>query len=130
MQRKALFSALLCILVITLCLSPAAAVENPQKKNFTPWKALFPDADWNKFPPKDLRIFRGVLRYEKEPPGFSFVMRYNPYKLGKHDVYCGGSDDLKPWVGKEVEIEGALKTMEVEGQLFVEIWPVRVRAVK
>ena len=61
------------------------------------------------------------------------MQRYNPYKLvlrsgATLDICCGGSKALKPYVGKNVVIEGKRTDLRVEGHLFKEIWPTRIRA--
>jgi hypothetical protein len=93
---------------------------------------LFPDQDWNDVPPGQGEIFAGTVRYVPGSDEPSFVMRYNPFKLemadeGTTDIYCGSDTSLAPFVGLQVEIEGSLQTMEIEGQVFVEIWPARIR---
>ncbi len=103
------------------------------------WVELHLDADWNKFEKDETQIFEGILEYVEDPETISFVMRFNPYKLAlvqpgeepssgslRLDVY-GRSPDLKPFVGKRVQIEGKREQMEVEGTFFDEIWPARVR---
>ncbi|MBI3926823.1 MAG: hypothetical protein HY319_14900 [Armatimonadetes bacterium] len=84
-------------------------------------------------PPSDETVqqFRGTLRHVPDPNEISFVMRYNPYKLElepgvTQDVHYHG-DDLKKLVGKKVVFEGYRVQMEVEGQNFDEIWPLRVK---
>ena len=100
---------------------------NKGSSNLTEWRVLFPDEDWNNFPSEELEMFSGILSYDSSDPYPSYVQRYNPYKLGEYDVYCGSSDVLSTYVGKKVVIEGKLETISVEGHVFIEIWPTRIR---
>jgi hypothetical protein len=111
------------------------------------WIEVFTDQEWRVSMTGELATFSGILRRVPADPMPSYVMRYNPYKLelsssgagtvsvlhagyGElRDIYCGNSDELLPFVGTRVEIQGLLNTMEVEGQGFVEIWPVRIREI-
>lgn len=112
------------ILGLTLCLISSSAAQD--------WVQTNPEADWNKFPKEDRVVFEGLLE-EVEEPEFSFVMRHNPYRLQQGqqalDVY-GRSPVLKDFVGCTVEIEGKRVKTEVEGRLFDEIWPVRIRLAR
>lgn len=94
------------------------------------WVLTNPDAEWNKFPEQERVVFKGTLEDVGESQEFSFVMRHNPYRLrgeeGVLDVY-GRSPVLTEFVGRMVEIEGKRVRTEVEGRLFDEIWPVRIR---
>jgi hypothetical protein len=111
------------------------------------WIEVFADQEWSDFMAAEVSTFSGILRRVPDDPSPSFVMRFNPYKLelsssdaetgsvrfdegGElRDIYCGSSDELRPFIGARVEIQGWLNTMAVEGQLFVEIWPVRIREI-
>jgi hypothetical protein len=96
-------------------------------RNVSEWQVLFPDEDWNNFPSEELEIFSGIVSYDSHDPYPSYVQRYNPYKLGEYDVYCGSSDILKVYIGKKVIIEGKLVTISVEGHVFREIWPTKIK---
>jgi hypothetical protein len=96
-------------------------------RSLTEWRVLFPDEDWNNFPSEELEIFSGIVSYDSHDPYPSYVQRYNPYKLGEYDVYCGSSDVLKVYIGKKVIIEGKLETISVEGHVFREIWPTKIK---
>lgn len=126
--------------LLLLSLLTFALVSGSHGEPTSEWVELHPDADWNKFDHDETQIFEGLLEYEEDPETISFIMRFNPYKLvlvqpGENpgpghlrlDVY-GRSPDLKPFVGKRVQIEGKREQMEVEGAFFDEIWPARVRA--
>ncbi|MBN1434362.1 hypothetical protein JW921_06335 [Candidatus Fermentibacterales bacterium] len=95
------------------------------------WVVLFPDQDWNDFAPEQVQTFEGVVLYEAEDPLPSYVQRHNEYKLGMEDgtidIYMGSSDELRPFIGRRIEIRGVIVDMEVEGQYFVEIWPTEYR---
>jgi hypothetical protein len=95
--------------------------------NLTEWRVLFPDEDWNNFPGEELEMFSGTLSYDPHNSYPPYVQRYNPYKLEQYDVYCGSSDVLKAYIGKKVVIEGKLETMSVEGHVFREIWPTKIK---
>ncbi len=107
------------------CGSSGGAVPGPGD-----WIELFPGAEWNDFEEGTTEVFTGVLRFVPGDGLPSYVMRYNPYKLetadGTLDVYCGGSDDLSPWVGLTVSLEGRIESMNLEGVGFIEIWPSRL----
>jgi hypothetical protein len=134
-MRAALAMVLLAassLLLVTAC--PSRNAGSPEPK---PWVELFPDSEWDDLPAGTGQVFSGTVRYVPGDPGPTFVMRYNPYKLETGgpgaaggellDIYCGGSDVLEPYVGLPVEIEGRLETTDVEGNVFVEIWPARIR---
>lgn len=97
------------------------------------WIEVFAEQEWHDSQADEVSTFSGTLTHVPGDSQPSFVMRYNPYKLelssgdGLRDVYCGSSDELLPFVGAPVEIQGRLVIMEVEGQVFNEIWPVRIR---
>jgi hypothetical protein len=95
--------------------------------NLTEWRVLFSDEDWNNFPGEELEMFSGTLSYDPHNSYPPYVQRYNPYKLEQYDVYCGSSDVLKAYIGKKVVIEGKLETMSVEGHVFREIWPTKIK---
>jgi hypothetical protein len=111
---------------------PRSHSSQPGSPSPAAWVELFPDQDWNDVPPGQGEIFAGTVRYVPGSDQPSFVMRYNPFKLeiadeGTTDIYCGSDTCLAPFVGLPVEIEGSLQTMEIEGEVFVEIWPARIR---
>jgi hypothetical protein len=121
---------------------PGTAVQGEPGQE---WIEVCADQEWSDFMAAEVSTFSGILRRVPDDPMPSFVMRFNPYKLelfssdsatgsvlyeegGElRDIYCGSSDDLRPFLGTRVEIQGWLNTMDVEGQRFVEIWPVRIR---
>lgn len=71
-------------------------------------------------------IFYGQLTYE-ECPEVSILMRCTPYKLNGISVYLG-SQELKDYVGKEVEIIGKKHSFALEGEYLTEIWAAKIRA--
>lgn len=120
------------ILFLLLAGCPGTQIRPPAPTVPEGWVELFPDQDWNDVPEGQGEIFSGTVRHVPGSDQPSFVMRYNAYKLERPDgsvtdIYCGSDNSLLPYLGLAVEIEGRLETMEVEGQVFVEIWPARIR---
>lgn len=112
---------------------PRTQTHPPEPPPPEEWVELFTDQEWNDLPRGQGEIFSGVLRYVPGGDQPSFVMRYNAYRLERPDgivtdVYCGSDSSLASYVGHDVEIEGRIETMEVEGQIFIEIWPARIRS--
>lgn len=111
---------------------PRENTPSPDPPASARWTELFPGEPWNDLPEGQGEIWTGIVRYLPGDEQPSFVMRYNAYKLEDPagtltDIYCGGSDELAPFVGLPVDIEGRLETTEVEGRVFIEIWPARIR---
>lgn len=106
----------------------------PETETPPTWVALFEGEDWNVFPPGDTEMFEGTVRRVPAGDAPTYVMRYNEYKLedaggSMTDIYTGSSDELLPFVDQTVELEGMLQIMDVEGTMFIEIWPSRIRLV-
>lgn len=121
-----------CILLASAC--PRESAPPPEPPAPAPWIELFPGEEWNDLPEGEGEMWSGTVRYFPGNGQPSFVMRYNPYRLEDSagsltDIYCGGSDELAPFIGLPVDIEGRLDTVEVEGRVFVEIRPARIRPV-
>lgn len=70
--------------------------------------------------------FKGTLTYQ-ECPEVSILMRCTPYKLNGISVYVG-SQELKEYGGKEVEIIGKKHSFALEGEHLTEIWAAKIRA--
>jgi hypothetical protein len=114
--------------------SERVAQTPPATETEPSWVALFEGEDWNVFPPGDAEVFHGVVRRVPADGAPTYVMRYNEYKLEDSrgsltDIYTGSSDELLPFVDLQVELEGMLQIMDVEGTVFIEIWPSRIRLV-
>ena len=78
-----------------------------------------------------VRVFRGRLATVPRTDVATTLQRAYHYRLGRQMIYTGGTNNvLNRLVGKEVEIQGKLIEMELEGQLIREIWPGAVRATK
>jgi hypothetical protein len=146
-------SRMIALLLMISCsgIGSGAAPGEPgveeQADTVNEWIEVFADQEWRVSMTGEFSTFSGILRRIPADPMPSYVMRYNPYKLelsssdtgtvsvlhagyGElRDIYCGSSDELLPFVGACVEIQGRLNTMEVEGRCFVEIWPVRIREI-
>ncbi len=123
---------LLAATILLACACPRESAPSQEPHAPSQWVELFADEPWNDLPEGQGEIWSGTVRCVPGDSQPSFVMRYNPYKLedgtgGFTDIYCGGSDELAPFVGSPVDIEGRLETLEVEGVVFVEIWPARIR---
>ena len=117
------------LLVLACCASSQESADQPEPAE---WIVLFPDQDWNDYPPEEVETFTGVVVYEAADPLPSYVQRHNPYKIktdsGTMDIYMGSSDVLHSLVGSRIEIRGCIETICVEGHVFVEIWPTEYRA--
>jgi hypothetical protein len=113
--------------------SKMPASDDGRKVEVGKWIPTFADAKWNKFKPADIREYEGTLTHTPQK-GASMLMRYNPYKLamssGTLDVYVGGSDDLKPYVGRKVILRGKFTLMLLEGRTKREIWPAAIKVLK
>ncbi len=131
-RMPALTAAMAGLALLAAC--PCTRSSQPGPASPAPWQELFEDQDWNDLAPGTGTIFSGAVLHEPGSDAPSFVMRYNPWKLRQADgtmldIYCGTSDVLSTWEGMDVEIEGRLESMEIEGTPFVEIWPARIRPV-
>lgn len=73
-------------------------------------------------------VFQGILEFQ-ECPEISTIMRCTSYKLGDWDVYAG-SEDLSPFVGRQVEIVGKKHSFALEGEEVREIWPRGIQLVE
>lgn len=132
MKRTVLFARLsLAALCVALLAAPALYAKDdaaPQKAE-AEWREIFAgdekylDSYNNIKAPEE--TFCGKLTFEEEENP-SILMRYTPYKLNGAGVYTG-SNDLKEYVGREVEIVGKKNSFELEGQVVTEIWPVKIR---
>jgi hypothetical protein len=96
------------------------------------WEPLFADATWNKFPAEELRDYAGTIKHFPATKEHSLLQRYNPYKLILNsretvDIYCGGSNLLRTYVDRKVILRGKVVELEVEGELFREIWPTAIK---
>jgi hypothetical protein len=99
------------------------------------WEVLFPEATWNKFSKQEEVDFVGTIKFSPKNPRPSFVQRFNPYKLVMEsgqvfDIYCSGSNVLRPYVGRRVIIRGKRMDLEIEGYLFKEIWPIGIKCLE
>ena len=124
--------------LLALCVALFAAIapfhargEEAAPQKDTEWRELFADDkgyhdEYNKIQAKE-ETFSGVLTYEEEKNP-STLMRWTPFKLDGVGVYVG-SQDLKEYVGKKVEIVGKKNSFALEGQVVTEIWPVKIRVV-
>ncbi len=92
------------------------------------WLELHPKATWNDFDPSELERFEGRVVRASRPGKFTFVQRFNPYRLKMKnrtlEIY-GDAPWLREHVGERVLLEGKRVQMAVEGRVFNEIWPTR-----
>jgi hypothetical protein len=96
------------------------------------WEPLFEDATWNKFPAEELKDYAGTIAHSPPTKEQRLAQRYNPYKLILNsretvDIYCCGSNALKAYVDRKVILRGKVVELEVEGELFREIWPTAIK---
>ena len=115
------------------CLALILAMACQKKVEPGKWEQLFEEATWNKFPTEELKDYAGVIQYFPPTKEHTFVQRYNPFKLvlnsrERVDIYCGGSNALKIYVDRKVIVRGKVVELEVEGELFREIWPTAIKA--
>jgi len=128
--------------LLALCVALFAAIqargsdakeEQSDGRGLTPapteWRELFADDkgyhdEYDKIQAKE-ETFSGTLTYEEEKNP-STLMRWMPFKLDGVGVYVG-SQDLKEYVGKKVEIVGKKNSFALEGQVVTEIWPLKIR---
>jgi len=129
MKSRSAAKATLALALLPVAACPGSRTIPPGQSG---WVELFQDQDWNDVPAGTGQLFVGTVLYEPGSGEPSYVMRYNPYKLSEDDgqvidIYCGSSDELEPFEGMRVQIEGRQETLQVEGRVFVEIWPARIR---
>lgn len=127
MSRIAFPTSLMFTMLFILTMGCQKKVE-PGK-----WEPLFKDATWNKFPAEELTDYAGTIKYVPPKKEHSFVQRYNPYKLILNsretvDIYCGSSNALKVYIDRKVVLRGKVVELEVEGELFREIWPTAIKS--
>lgn len=124
--------SLTCLCVFALmvsCSGNMATTVQDEKTDSGQWVELFEAESWNKFEANELAVFWGIVKYVPAKNEPNFVQRYNPYRLGELEIYCGSSDALGGYVGKEVEIKGKKVVTSLEGAEFEEIWPSMIRII-
>jgi hypothetical protein len=117
---------------MSLCLMLVLAPGCQKKLEPGKWEPLFANATWNKFPAEELRDFAGTIKHFAPTKEHGYVQRYNPYKLVLNsketvDIYCGGSNELRNYIDRKVILRGKVVELEVEGELFEEIWPSAIK---
>jgi hypothetical protein len=130
--KKSILNTFLCAIVFSSLIYSFACQRkiDPGK-----WEVLFPNATWNKFSKQEEKDFVGTIKFAPKNPRPSFVQRFNPYKLVMQsgetfDIYCSGSNVLKPYIGRRVIVRGKRMDLEIEGYLFKEIWPIGIKCLE
>ncbi len=126
MSKIAVPASLILIIFFILTMGCQKKVE-PGK-----WEPLFEDATWNKFPAEELTDYAGTVKYVPPTKEDFLLQRYNPYKLMLNsretvDIYCGNSQALKIFIDRKVVLRGKVVELEMEGELFREIWPTAIK---